>query len=54
MAIEDAHAVLARVGDAAMISRFLGMSVRPWELDDWPLDDRLAARVLATRWMKHT
>jgi hypothetical protein len=37
-----------------MISRFLGIPVRPWELSDWPLDDRLAARALAERWMKHT
>jgi hypothetical protein len=44
--------VLARVGDAAMISRALGIPVRPWELADWPLDERLAARALAERWMK--
>lgn len=50
----DAHAVLGRVGDAALISRFLGIPVRPWELDDWPLDEKIAARALAKRWMKHS
>lgn len=37
-----------------MISRALGIPVRPWELDDWPLDERIAARALAERWMKYT
>ena len=51
-AILDAGAALGRVNDAALISRGLGIPVLPWELDDWPLDDRLAAKTLASRWIK--
>lgn len=40
------------VSDAALISRGLGIPVRPWELDDWDLDSRLAALELARRWIK--
>ena len=53
MAILDASAALGRVSDAALISRALGIPVRPWDLDDWPLDERLAAKALASRWIKH-
>jgi hypothetical protein len=54
VALIEAHTTLKRVADAALISRFLGIPVRPWELDAWPLDERLAARALAERWMKYS
>jgi hypothetical protein len=51
--IMEAQAALDRVGEAALISRGLGISVTPWALDDWPLDERLAARALARKWIRN-
>jgi hypothetical protein len=45
---------LERIYEAASISRALGIPVKPWELISWPLDDYLAAKALAARWIKHT
>jgi hypothetical protein len=54
--ILEADSILARIADAALISRELGIPVRPpglpETLDDWPLDDRLAATALARHWRK--
>lgn len=54
--ILETDAILARVVDAALIARELGFAVRPQglpdSLDDWPLDDRLAALALAKHWSK--
>jgi hypothetical protein len=50
--ILEANAALVRVSDCALISRGLGISVTPWSLLDWPLDDLLAAKALAQRWIK--
>lgn len=46
------QALLVRVSDAAIISRALHIPVKPWELEEWPLDEKLAALALAQRWIQ--